>query len=98
MAGIGWDSGCPQADCGGLNENGPHRLTGLKTGKWYHLKGLGGVALLEEGCHWVGSEVSRVSLFLLPVDLDVELSATAPAPCLPVYSHASCHDDNGLHL
>jgi hypothetical protein len=30
------------------------------------------------------------SLFLplLPVDLDVELSATSPAPCLPVHCHA----------
>jgi hypothetical protein len=34
-------------------------------------------------------------LFLLPVDLVVKLSATLPAPCLPVCCHAS-HHDNGL--
>jgi hypothetical protein len=28
-------------------------------------------------------------------DEDVELSAPSPAPCLPGYCHASCHDDNG---
>jgi hypothetical protein len=35
--------------------------------------------------------------FLQPVDIDVELSTT-PAPCLPVYHYASCHDDNGLNI
>ena len=35
-----------------------------------------------------------VSLFVLPVDPDVELSVTSPAPCLP-----ACHNaDNGLTL
>ena len=37
-------------------------------------------------------------LFLLPPDLDVELSATSPAACPPACSHAFCHDDNGLTL
>ena len=36
---------------------------------------LGSLALLEEVCH---------SHFLLPVDLDVELSVLSPALCLPV--------------
>ncbi|CAO2646520.1 hypothetical protein LEMLEM_LOCUS27951, partial [Lemmus lemmus] len=49
---------------------------------------LGGVALLEEVCH---------SHFLLPVNLDFELSALSPAPCLTVSCHASRHDDNGLN-
>jgi hypothetical protein len=40
----------------------------------------------------------RVSLFLLLMDLDVEFSATSPAPCLPVCHNASCHDNNGLNL
>lgn len=40
---------------------------------------------------------SSVSLFLLPEDLDVELSATLPPPCLPV-CHQSWHADNGLNL
>jgi hypothetical protein len=50
----------------------------------------------------MGFEVSkvparpRVSLFLLPVDLDVELSASSTS-CLPVCHHASHHDDNGLN-
>jgi hypothetical protein len=34
-------------------------------------------------------------IFLLPDDLDVELSAASPAPCLPVHHHAFCHGDNG---
>ena len=38
-----------------------------------------------------------VSLFLLPVDLDVKLSATSLAPSLPAHCHASHHDDNGLN-
>ena len=33
-------------------------------------------------------------LFLLPEDPDVELSATSPAPCLPIYYH----DDDPLNL
>lgn len=33
-------------------------------------------------------------LFLLPVDLDVELNTTSSAPCLPV----CCHDETGLDL
>lgn len=56
---------------------------------------LGGLALLEEVCHWVGGGGEgawgfkctkpsiSLSLFLLSADLDVELSATSPAPCLP---------------
>ena len=42
----------------------------------------------------VGFEVTKTqarlsgSLFLLPVDLDVELSVTSPAPCLLVCDHA----------
>ena len=63
------------------------------------------MALLKEVCHWgVGFRVSKVqvypsvSLFLLPMNSDVELSAISPAPCLPVCCHDSCHDDNGLTL
>ena len=36
-----------------------------------------------------------ISLFLLPLDLDV---ATSLAPCLPARCHASYRDDNGLNL
>ena len=39
-----------------------------------------------------------VTLFLLPADLDVELSDTSPAPSLLAYHHASHHDNNGLNL
>jgi hypothetical protein len=39
---------------GDLNKNGPRRLIfeWLVTTDWRYLKGLGGVALLEELCHW----------------------------------------------
>lgn len=51
----------------------------------------------------VGYEVSKpltgpgISLFLLPVDPDEELSASLPAPYLPAYCHASQHAENELH-
>jgi hypothetical protein len=35
--------------------------------------------------------------FILPIDPDVELSATSPTPCLPLCSHPH-HDDNGLNF
>lgn len=37
-------------------------------------------------------------LFMLPEDLDVELSAYSPALCLPACHHASQHVDIGLML
>ena len=40
----------------------------------------------------------RVSLFLLPVHLDVELSAASPAPRLPTGCRTSHHDDDELNL
>ena len=52
----------------------------------------------------VGFQVSNaqarpsVFLFLLPDHLDVELSATSPAPCLPVGCHTSPHNNDGLNL
>lgn len=50
----------------------------------------------------VGVEEAKVgpdiSLFLLPVDLGVELSATSPAPYLPVSHHAPCYGDRRLNL
>jgi hypothetical protein len=47
------------------------------------------VVLLEEVFYWVAFKVSRAqtrpngSLFLLPVDLDVEFFASSLVPCLP---------------
>jgi hypothetical protein len=41
---------------------------------------------------------SRVTLFLMPVDPDVELSNTPPATCLHVCCHTPYYDDNGLNL
>lgn len=37
------------------------------------------------------------SLFLLPVDLNIELSAIPPSPCLPECCHSSCCDNNVLN-
>jgi hypothetical protein len=39
-----------------------------------------------------------VDLFLLLKDLDIDLSATSPAPGLLVCDHAIHHDDDGLNL
>ena len=41
--------------CGGLNRKDPHAFECLVTREWNSLKGLeglGGVAFLEEVCHW----------------------------------------------
>jgi hypothetical protein len=64
------------------------------------------VALLEEMCHCeAGFEVlyaqaspSVTVPSLVPVDQDVELSASLPAPSLPERCHASHNNDNGLNL
>ena len=45
-----------------------------------------------------GLVVFSLSLFFLPEDSDVELSAPSLAPCLPAYHDASHHVDNGLNL
>lgn len=81
--------------CGGLNRHGLHRLTCLNAlfiGS-DTIRGCGlveaGKTLLEEVC---------LILFLLPTDLNVELSATSPALCLTVYNHTSCHDNNVLNI
>lgn len=62
----------------------------------------GGVALLEDVCHWAWFqklEPGPASLsFLLQADLDVELSALPPALCLPSWCSAYRHDDKGLNL
>jgi hypothetical protein len=70
---------------------------------------VGGVALLEEVCHrgcvegwalrcWkLKPGLVAHCLFLPPVDLDIELSATSPELCLPACHHASHLDDNGLN-
>jgi hypothetical protein len=76
---------------GDLNESGPHRLRESDI--------VGGVALLES--LWlIGGSVSQEegfevfrsssqaqchSLFLLPADPDVDLSAPSPAPSLPAW-------------
>ena len=90
--------------CGGLNNNSPHRLIDLNawsSGCGTTKERLGHMALLEEVCHWrwaLRFEKPSVSFFLLPVDVDVELSTTSPVPCLHACHHASHHDDNGLNL
>lgn len=66
--------------------------------EWPYLKGLGGVALLEEVWFSKAQASSSSFLILLPVDLDVELSAPSPAPRLPARCHASRHDDKGLNF
>jgi len=68
-----------------------------------------GVALLEwvwpcwgKCVTGVGSEVSdaqarpSVALSSCCLQIQIELSAPSPAPCLPLCHHVSCH--NGLHL
>lgn len=90
--------------CGGLSENGPHRLIGNSTIRRFGLVGVvgfvGGSVSLGTGFEVSEIKPGPVSLspFQLPSDLDVELSAISSAPCLPICSHASHHDDKGLNL
>jgi hypothetical protein len=90
--------------CGGFKKNGSHRSIGSGP--------IGRCSLAGVKCDLVGRSMSleagfevsdaqampSVTLFLLPANPDVELSATCVAPCLPVCYHASCHDNNGLNL
>jgi hypothetical protein len=64
--------------------------------------------MLEKLCHWEGvgfmvleaqARTKDSILFLLPDNLDVEVSAHSPTPCLHAYlQHVSYHDSNGLSL
>jgi hypothetical protein len=72
--------------------------------EWHYLRGIRRCGLDAESVSLgVGFGVSNaqarssVLLFKSPSDLDVELSATFPAPCLPAHRHAPCHV-NGLNL
>ena len=64
------------------------------------------MALLEEVSHWgqalrfqlLKPGLVFLSLSLLPVDPDVELSATSPGSCVPECLHASSHDDRTDHI
>ena len=76
-------------------------LTTMAPRERHYLKGLGGLALLEQVSLGVGFEVSEsplqaqsLSLFLLPFDPDVKHSQ----PLQPVGHQASHHDDKGLNL
>jgi hypothetical protein len=70
----------------------------MSLGRWWSGVGWGGVGRV------VGFEVSKAYfgpsgfLFLLPVDQDIELPDTSPAPCLSAICHVFHHDDNGLNL
>lgn len=68
----------------------------LSPQEWFYLRKIrkcsfvgGGVALLEEVCHW--SWALRFLFFLLLVYPDIKPSDTFPAPCLPSCCPASCH-------
>jgi hypothetical protein len=62
------------------------------------------MALLELAFHrgWalrfqkLKSGLAAQSLFPLPADPDVELTAPSLTPCVPECHHASIHEDNGL--
>ena len=64
---------------------------------------LGGVALLEEVCHFEGFDVSDAQArhsvaFTSAMDQNVELSVFSPAPYLPAHHCAFCHGHSGLNL
>lgn len=88
---------------GSWNKNGPQRLIFECLGM-----ALGGEVLLDKvslgsecGGHF-GFQMLKLRsacVSLLPVDLDVELSATSPVPSLPASCHTSSHHGGyGLNL
>jgi hypothetical protein len=80
-----------------LNKNGPHRPTGYGT---IRSCGLGGSVSLRWAMSFEKLKPRSVaqSLFLLPENPDVELSAASPIPCLPTLCHVSHHDYTILNL
>lgn len=100
--------GAQRVKSDGLNRNVPLQGRIFKfqvTREWCYLTGIrrsghsGGC--LPLGMSFEGSEAHtkpRVTLFLLHEDLDVELSAASPVPCLLACHHPSSHADNGLNL
>jgi hypothetical protein len=93
--------------CGNFNKSGPHRLLFecLVIRKGHYLRRNRRCSLVGGNMSLIGSAALRfqkpkpgpVSLFLLPVNWDVELSTASPAICLPAYHHAPLHD-NQLNL
>ena len=85
--------------CGDFNKNALQRLIRSGTIKICGLVGVG-VALLEVGLRSQKFKAGLVthSLFLLPSDPDVELSALSLTPGLPAYCHVSHHDNNRANL
>lgn len=78
---------------------------------WHYLRGIGGMALLDRfalvggntllGVGFKGSkEQARpsVSLFLLPEDSYVRLTASSLAPCCTAWHHAPYYNNNRLSL
>lgn len=86
--------------CGGLNKNA---LQDLIASLFERIRRCD---LVEGNVSFgVGFEDSEVqarpraySVFLLPMNLIIELSGTCPAPGLLIYCHTSHHDDNQLNL
>jgi hypothetical protein len=84
-------------DSSGL-KNVPHRPT--RSGTLRRFGFVGGNISLGLGLRFQKLKQSSGvhCLFLLPVDLDIELSALSPAPSFPECLQAFRHDDNGLDL
>ena len=77
---------------GGLNKNVPHRSVEEVWPCWRKC--------VTGGRLWGfrnSSQAQCLFFFLLPADLNVKLSATYSATCLPVYYYDSHHEENGLN-
>jgi hypothetical protein len=70
--------------CDGLKDYGPNKLTGIGIMRGCGLVGRKYVKSVVASPEVSDAQARPVSqgLFLLPIDQDVELSATSPAPCL----------------
>jgi hypothetical protein len=96
--------------CGGLSEDASLKFICLNA--WASVsgtvwEGLGGVALLEEVCHWRWAlsfpkpcQAQFLPLSWLPAACGsgCNLLATAPVLCLTVCHHDPCHDGYGQTL
>ena len=93
-------------ECDNLNTNVPQRLIFQCIGNsiWSTIVAVGW-SFGGSVWHWrkaLGFQMLKPclvsSLFLLPVNLDVELLASSPAPWMLVCHHTSHHGDNKLNL
>lgn len=84
-------------DAGGLNENGPPGVALFESIKRYSFGGSVSLGLCFEVSNSQARPRDSLSLFLLPMNLSIGLSAFSPSPCPPECCCSSCYGSNVLN-